>query len=629
MLGQPGAFGPASLRDAVAHCAYPLMLVAAVGALAVGLGARLLQAAAVTSDFSETLALSLGLGAGTLASALFLLGLTGLLKPLPIAGILIAAAFYAAPSLARLWSRRRGLVLDSVSWVSAGLILYSLCSATILALAPPTDADVMAYHLVLPKLYVQTGRIGELPWLLFSHWPHLMETSSALFLLLNSDLAAALWHVAGTCAFLALVYHLGRRHIGRTWGWAAAAVVAAQPVVARFAGTARIDGWLALFILSAHHCAWRWSEERRRGWLLVAGVMAGFAAAAKLIGVIPLVLIAGWIALLANRGSRRPWRDATFFAAAGLTVVGPWYVKTWVGTGNPVWPFLYPFLGGRWNPDAFLSAYLKSTRLPLPFTWDGLTHYDPEYVILALLVAAAWLWLRDKERQRIPAFFVFLFVSSIPYAALLVPQLEFWRFFIPYFPALALPLAWCMSRLARRDRLSIALNVALFATAIAPIATLSQANELFAVLEVRSAMFPGQPPRQVYLTRAFEPYPFFQAANARLSGKPVKVLLFALSEGYYLDLPYEWGTSWYQGVLSYGAMKTSDDLADRLKRRGFTHILFDRSRLSSEDQQAQKLMGEVLERDGKAVLRDGKYALYELDWGRTPQPQTTAARLAR
>ncbi len=469
----------------------------------------------------------------------------------------------------------------------------------------------MAYHLVLPKLYLQRGRIGEIPWLLYSHWPHLIETSYSVFLAAKSDLAPALWHVVAMCAFLALVYHLGRLYIGRAWGLVAASVVAAQPVVARFGGTAQIDVWLGLFVLGAHHCAWRWRQERKKPWLIAAGLMAGFAAAAKLLGLIPLVMIAGWIVLQRRKSAHRCWREALAFVGCGMIVAGPWYVKTWIGAGNPVWPFFYPLLGGRWNPSVFLGTYLKSTRLPLPPTWYGITHYDPQYLILTPAIALLWSRARDRAREAVPPFLLFVLLCSLPYAALLASQLEFWRFFIPYFPALALLLAWYLSRLTRGDSLSVALGIALFATATAPIATLSQGNELFAVLEVRSAMFPGQSPRQVYLTRAFEPYPFFRAANKLLLAEPSKTLLFAMSEGYYFDAPYQWG-SWYQGVLPYPLLGSADELAHKLQQMGITHIIVDRSRLPSESANARKLMDEVLAQRGNLLLQDGKYALYKV-----------------
>ena len=68
--------------------------------------------------------------------------------------------------------------------------------------------------------------------------------------------------------------------------------------------------------------------------------------------ILPLLLLA-WLILSEWRQRRELWRDGLRFILPAVLVAAPWYLRNWVWTGNPFYPFLF---GGRgW--DAFLAAH--------------------------------------------------------------------------------------------------------------------------------------------------------------------------------------------------------------------------------------------------------------------------------
>ncbi|MDO8756454.1 MAG: hypothetical protein Q7J64_00425, partial [Elusimicrobiota bacterium] len=98
--------------------------------------------------------------------------------------------------------------------------------------------------------------------------------------------------------------------------------------------------------------------------------------------------------------------------------------------------------------------------------------------------------------------------------------------------------------------------------------------------------------------------------------------------GYYLDVDYQWGTSWFQGLIPYNDLRSSEELSPVLKRFGITHVVVDRSRVSSESEGARRLMAELLERRGKRLLEDGKYALYQVELEPRPLGPAQVSRLS-
>ena len=69
--------------------------------------------------------------------------------------------------------------------------------------------------------------------------------------------------------------------------------------------------------------------EEREGYLLPAGVLAGFCYAIKLPG---LMVVAGALLFLAVR---RRWKPALVLAAGAALTVAPWMLHALVLTGNP------------------------------------------------------------------------------------------------------------------------------------------------------------------------------------------------------------------------------------------------------------------------------------------------------
>jgi hypothetical protein len=93
--------------------------------------------------------------------------------------------------------------------------------------------------------------------------------------------------------------------------------------------------------------------------------------------VTPLV-IAGlilWIVLRSTQYELRlGLRDLALFGLVAALIASPWYLKNWIFTGNPVYPFLFDLFGGQYW-DSFRADWYAAADTGIgfrPTTWLGL-----------------------------------------------------------------------------------------------------------------------------------------------------------------------------------------------------------------------------------------------------------------
>jgi hypothetical protein len=112
-----------------------------------------------------------------------------------------------------------------------------------------------------------------------------------------------------------------------------------------FALEGKTDLVLLMHVALALSCYDLWRREGRRSALVLSAAFIGFGASSKLTGAYTLVaLIIVCVAdVLRGRGRRA---DIGVFTVVAVVIAAPWYVRTWVAAGDPLWPALFPLLGG-------------------------------------------------------------------------------------------------------------------------------------------------------------------------------------------------------------------------------------------------------------------------------------------
>lgn len=239
-----------------------------------------------------------------------------------------------------------------ISPTGAILIIPAALTAVVLTTSP-VMYDVLHYHLAFPQQWLIHGGFLEFPREDFSYYPsaHGMLYAYALAIVGPWGANAINWWF-GLLAVL-LAGHLGRRLAGpRATGWAMLCLLL-TPAVLQISGNAIADlavgafGGTALFLLLAE-------QRPSAGRLALAGAMAGAAAAAKYLALATVLipLLALLVYLVGAPWERKFLVGAGIFGAAFLLVSGPWLLRNALWTGNPFYPYLHIFFGGK---DAVLN----------------------------------------------------------------------------------------------------------------------------------------------------------------------------------------------------------------------------------------------------------------------------------
>jgi hypothetical protein len=505
MLSSPDATGlPLLLRHLL-----DLTLVAGLLAVSVGLGIALLRRFGLRApDPLSSLAFGTVLGAGSLANAFLLLGAVGWLSAWSLGLVILGAGLLGWKGLMTLPSqlvelppflRREGGWGMALAW---GLVVTGGAALFLLALgaAPPVDWDTLMYHLPVPALFLEQGRIFLPPDNLHASFVGLLHMLYLPLLAAGSVSGPALLNGALAILLALTLFSMGARFfngetgslgLGMFWGTTTVLLVAITP---------RTDVSLALFLLLAHYAfLLALDEEAGVGWAYLGAVLVGFAAGIKFNGLaygVALAPLALWVAWRrgAGRGvggeggpgggtgeagvengpnpggrgerARAAARTTLLMAALGLLALAPWLVKNWALMGAPLYPYfahrmVEPWLQALYDaapavqaPDPTLSQSLRGIRLPVSL-WgvffapgsqtaegEGAFYFTSRILLLlplgVFLLRRRWLgWLMAP-----PLLYLFLILVPFPATNL--------RYLIPAVPALTLAVAFVLLEVGNR-----------------------------------------------------------------------------------------------------------------------------------------------------------------------------------
>ncbi len=517
-------------------------------------------------DRLERDAVSTALGLALLAHLLLFLGLAGLLRPGPV--LILAAAVHAWGF--PVWRERIQEIRPRPAWALAALALPLF----LLALYPPTAFDATMYHLPFARTFAESGGVPFLPDLRFPVFPQANEILFAAAMLFAGDVASHVVQLFVTLLTAGLLVAWGRGAWNPAAGWLAAAVFLGNPVVVHLAGTAYIEPGLALFVTAGIFALDRWRLGGGRGWLVLAAVFIATAADVKYLGLFFLG-VAGLVVILAGRA--RPaasrFRDALLFSAVAAAFLAPWYLRIYVHTGNPLFPFLPGLFGDNFwavkipSDPGGPGPLVRLVRLPWDLVFErqrsgGQPPFSPVYLAaLPLLAAGA---VRDS-RVRFPL----LIAGAFGLAWTRLPPDS--RYLVAVLPLASLAVAGAAAPWLGRSRFS----ASRWGAAVLCLGCFLP-GWLYAGYRIQRQ---GPPPvtaerREAYLARKLPGYPALAHLNrTRGSGYTVWALyaenMVYFAEGRFLG---DWfGPASFPRVLPAG--RDAGSFHSALRRTGATHLL--------------------------------------------------------
>jgi hypothetical protein len=448
----------------------------------------------------------------------------------------VVAAAREAPLLLRAW---RGF--GRLRWIVGASVAIAVLDA-VLAMAPPTSGDALGYHLTAPKLWLGAHRMFPIWW----DWPTFQPFATEM----HYAYAQALWSGASAVVVGAglgglsavCVYGFTRELAGRAAGAVAALLWVGQGMFLWEATGGFVELVLSAFVVLAFWHLVVYLREPRAVDAALAGVSLGIAASTK---VQALLFAPALLAGLLARGGRRT--AVAGAAASGVAVAIPWYVRTWIWTGNPIYPIAF---GGKYWDSVAAKAYAGEWRgygihgiwhlpfFPIEFLLQT-GHYERGYAfgpalfvlpIAALFFRRRWVvWVAAGE-------VVFLIVWW-------QGQHQITRYLLPGLAFAAAMSGYAAVELWRRRPWGMRIDVLFAAATVAPFVIITA---LFASQVMPGVV--GTESTPAFVQRLTGSYDALHWLDTKLppSGR---VAVFGMRNLYWLNRPYVRGT---HPLFAYG-----------------------------------------------------------------------------
>ena len=640
-------------------------LIAALIVLAwFGLGAsifRLLKVENTEAPLQLILALYCASGASLWSLLWFGLGIAKLFRSSCALLLLLVGLLLAAYEGLKIYKIKRDSAENNFAWFSKTTLIFILLPvllAFISALAPTLGKDAMVYRLAVPKAYLAAGGIVDVSTNIFSYLSFGAEMNGVWAMLLANFINPEIAETAfGLVAFASLpllllaVYGMAREwELPRDWALLAVLIVAAIPTMYQVAASGYVDHTLALYVTLAIYAAGKWWQSQSRSSAIILALALGAAFAVKLIALfvfVPLfIIILFKVRALQNEGATTGntvlMKGLAILAAAGI-LASPWYIRVWLKTGSPMFPFyahLWKGTAPGWDAErSALSGQLMrnyggankgivdylltplhlslQAQPEIPAYFDGVLGISL-LLGLPLLVWGLWrMTLRSEIKIAVASaggwYLCWLFTSQ---------QL---RFLLPILPALALAIIFVIAQVdsSRKGKNNI-FKAVILASALPGLLVIL--TWFLAINPVRAAL--GGEPRDSYLAQRLDYYSYYEIINRDLP-KEARIWLVNLrNDTIHLERQYVADYVFEDYTLTKFVQEAGSlsELREKIKQLGVTHILIrtdvlldyarspivDEKKSTAQNEEKLNLLKSSLSEEVKVLKRDAKFMLVEL-----------------
>ena len=354
------------------------------------------------------------------------------------------------------------------------------------------------------------------------------------------------------------------------------------PVVFWEAGVAYADITTALYLTLAAYAFLNWETSLSTKWLVICGLMGSFALSTKVIALIPLAVLCFWVLIKSLRadGVLKALRYLFLMGAIILVAGSPWYIKSYIYTGNPVYPFLYNIFGGKYWSQAAAEAYRSSQlafgmgrglkellMLPWNISIHGYHFFDSPQFIGLLGIAFIGLiplyFITNKRYKSLPLLGTTAGLFIVAWFFLMQQS----RYLIGILPMLAI-IAGAVVQSANEEwrfgRYAVNLFVAISVIPTIIVGYLLAQQTIPVLLGHRS--------EKEYLASSLDVYPAESWINEFVPENEGIVLLDEV-RGFYLDRKYIWGNPGHHEVIPWQTFTNGSDMVNWFRAHGYTYIL--------------------------------------------------------
>lgn len=387
---------------------------------------------------------------GILAYGVFLLGISHILTPLSVAIICFVAILILGLILGKTKFEKENLReligKDRVFLLLLLLVLLQILVNLIGALGPELAFDSLWYHLMLPKLFLQHHSIYHISGglIYYSDMPKLGELLYIIPLSFWNETGAKLIHFFFGILCLIATYQLAQKFLNTRFSLIAVAILASNIVFNWEMSTAYVDLVRTFYEIVALSMFFVWLKNKKLRYVVLLGVLTGFAITTKLIalGSVVLFVMLFAIMLLPVKQVRNFLKLSLIFCLFALLIPSPWFVFSYLNSHNPIYPFftaIYPVTASKSliNPLTFLTDM-----------WQVFTNaadpISPLYLMFLPLIIVLVKTFKKPEKL------LALYCLGALLVWYITPRTGGGRFILPYLPAFSVLITITISKFSNK-----------------------------------------------------------------------------------------------------------------------------------------------------------------------------------
>ncbi|MFH1516018.1 MAG: glycosyltransferase family 39 protein [bacterium] len=556
------------------------------------------------------------LGLGVFSYLIFFVGLFSTRIPFFVFLILIviAAAIY------NLLIRKKPLSLPNLSLNELTsfekLLLLGLSIISIghffLAISPNITWDAATHHYLVPKIWLQSGRIAAIPEIIFAEYPSTIELLYMMGLQLAGEWTANVvgWVLSMLLGFA--IYAFTSERINKRAGLIASVVFFTMPLTIEVFSGGLIDLGYSLFCLMSFWMYLDYRKSGSRSGLILAGVFAGFSLGSKHLAAEFLVAMIAGIAiydLFSKKISLKNWiGHLLVFSSVAILVVLQWYIKSYLHTGNPIHPFLPGlFYGWRevkepisvhaWSRPDYKRSILSLISYPWKLTTDFsfIDFWIMGISPLFLGTIPFWWFYRKKYPGQFFSITILVIVIFMVIAYQIAPSTT--RYLIPGLCLISIVTAAALNYLI--DDLKKSGKIIVFLFLLVPF-IFNTGVIVKRVKDILPVISKKQSKEELYAAK-FDGYIAVKWINENLPSDAV--VLTSDPKGYFFERKFYVGTPGKQSqVIPPWSEENSNVVLDGWRKLGITHLLFNLSRNVMKNSYFVHTVSKGIEERGELLM---------------------------
>ncbi|MEK7551712.1 MAG: glycosyltransferase family 39 protein [Patescibacteria group bacterium] len=425
------------------------------------------------------------------------------------------------------------------------LILFLIVSQAAINLigvfGPEISFDSLWYHLTLPKLYLENQNISHFPGIVlyYSNMPKLIEMLYVGALSFDTEILAKLIHFIFGLLILVVIYKLSRKFISVEYSLIAALIFYSNLVVGWLSISSYVDLARTFFEVLSVFAFILFTKNNDRKYLLLSALILGLAITTKLVSIFSLgiFIILFILAYVNNRETLEKLIKNIFaFIFVSLCVPAPWFIFSYLNTGNPFYPyFSIPVDGGSFINIPNLISLPKDILMVFVNTFDPIS---PLYLVFIPLL----IMLYKKTDIKVKYLFIYSLIAFFLWY--LTQYFRGTRFLLPYLPIFSILCAYAISMVKEVNFKKYLILLVIFIS-IVSIGYRGFANAKYIQL------FLGSETKNEFLRKNlnFNFGDFYDTDDYFKNNikRGDKVLLYGFHNLYYVDFPFIEGSSAKKG----------------------------------------------------------------------------------